>query len=65
MLKDSSLVSVVGVWELTYLSSTVGNRDFRNMEMLITAAAIYWVMSIALEFIQSRIERRFQTNRKR
>src|SRR3546814_11323738 len=37
MLKDSSLVSVVGIWELTYLSSTLGNRDFRNMEMLITA----------------------------
>lgn len=59
MLKDSSLVSVVGIWELTYLSSTLGNRDFRNMEMLITAAAIYWVMSMSLEVIQSRIERRY------
>jgi len=59
MLKDSSLVSVVGVWELTYLSSTLGNRDFRNMEMLITAAAIYWIMSMALELIQSRIERKY------
>lgn len=57
MLKDSSLVSVVGVWELTYVASTVGNRDFRNMEMLITAAAIYWIMSIVLEIIQGRIER--------
>ncbi|HEY9572973.1 MAG TPA: amino acid ABC transporter permease, partial [Pusillimonas sp.] len=59
MLKDSSLVSVVGIWELTYLSSTLGNRDFRNMEMLITAAAIYWVMSMTLEVIQSRIEHRY------
>lgn len=59
MLKDSSLVSVVGVWELTYVSSTLGNREFRNMEMLITAAAIYWVMSITLEVIQSRIERKY------
>ncbi|WP_330914788.1 amino acid ABC transporter permease [Bordetella sp.] len=61
MLKDSSLVSVVGVWELTYVASTVGNRDFRNMEMLITAAAIYWFMSIVLELVQSRIERRFSS----
>lgn len=61
MLKDSSLVSVVGVWELTYVASTVGNRDFRNMEMLITAAAIYWVMSIGLEIVQSRIERSFRS----
>jgi polar amino acid transport system permease protein len=59
MLKDSSLVSVVGVWELTYVSSTLGNRDFRNMEMLITAAAIYWIMSMTLEIIQSRIERKY------
>jgi polar amino acid transport system permease protein len=61
MLKDSSLVSVVGVWELTYVASTVGNRDFRNMEMLITAAAIYWVMSIGLEVIQGRIERSYHS----
>lgn len=61
MLKDSSLVSVVGVWELTYVSSTLGNREFRNMEMLITAAAIYWIMSITLEIIQSRIERKYST----
>ncbi len=59
MLKDSSLVSVVGVWELTYVASTVGNREFRNMEMLITAAAIYWIMSIVLEIIQGRIERSY------
>jgi polar amino acid transport system permease protein len=59
MLKDSSLVSVVGVWELTYVASTVGNRDFRNMEMLVTAAAIYWAMSIGLEFVQSRIEHKY------
>lgn len=59
MLKDSSLVSVVGVWELTYVASTVGNRDFRNMEMLITAAAIYWLMSIGLELVQGRIERKY------
>jgi polar amino acid transport system permease protein len=29
------------------------------MEMLVTAAAIYWIMSITLEIIQSRIERKY------
>jgi polar amino acid transport system permease protein len=29
------------------------------MEMLITAAAIYWIMSIVLEIIQGRIERSY------
>ena len=34
MLKDSSLVSVLGIWELMYLAKTLGQRDFRHMEML-------------------------------
>jgi len=65
MLKDSSLVSVVGVWELTYLSSTLGNRDFKNLEMLITAAGVYWVITITLEVVQRRIEHRFDSARTR
>ncbi len=61
MLKDSSLVSVIGVWELMFLARTLGNKDFRHMEMLITAALIYWCLSICLELIQSRIERHYNT----
>ena len=61
MLKDSSLVSVIGVWELMFLARTLGNKDFRHMEMLITAALIYWMLSMCLEFIQSRIERHYRT----
>jgi len=41
MLKDSSLVSVLGIWELMYMAKTLGQRDFRHMEMLLTAAMIY------------------------
>ncbi|MGO4438960.1 amino acid ABC transporter permease [Rhizobium sp. RAF56] len=59
MLKDSSLVSVVGVWEIMYLARTQGQTEFRHIEMLITASMIYWILSIGLEFLQSRIEDRF------
>lgn len=59
MLKDSSLVSVVGVWEIMYLARTQGQTEFRHIEMLITASMIYWIVSIGLEFLQSRIEERF------
>jgi polar amino acid transport system permease protein len=59
MLKDSSLVSVVGVWEIMYLARTQGQTEFRHIEMLITASMIYWVLSIGLEFLQSRIEAHF------
>jgi len=60
MLKDSSLASVLGVWELMYLARTLGQRDFRHMEMLITAAMIYWILTIVLEIIQARIEKKYQ-----
>jgi len=61
MLKDSSLVSVIGVWELMFLARTLGARDFKHMEMLIIAALIYWALSICLELIQARIERHYRT----
>tara|TARA_B100000767_G_C19700143_1_gene508012 strand:- start:115 stop:1080 length:966 start_codon:yes stop_codon:yes gene_type:complete len=60
MLKDSSLVSVLGIWELMYLAKTLGQRDFRHMEMLLTAAMIYWGLTIILEMIQARIEKKYQ-----
>ena len=60
MLKDSSLVSVLGIWEIMFLAKKLGAKDFNHLEMLLTAAMIYWVLTIILEMIQARIERRYQ-----
>ncbi|MER9076677.1 amino acid ABC transporter permease [Mesorhizobium sp. M0904] len=65
MLKDSSLVSVLGVWELTFLARTIGQPTFHHMEMLITAALIYWIMSACLEVGQSWLERHFARSKVR
>ncbi|EYD76142.1 Glutamate transport membrane-spanning protein [Rubellimicrobium mesophilum DSM 19309] len=65
MLKDSSLVSVVGVWELMYLARTQGQTEFRHIEMLITASMIYWALSMGLEFAQARLERRYARSTRR
>ncbi len=59
MLKDSSLVSVLGAWELMYLARTHGRSEFKVMEMLIVAALIYWILSFVFEMVQARIERKF------
>ncbi len=56
MLKDSSLVSVLGVQELMFLARTQGRSEFKHFEMLITAAIIYWIISIGFELVQARIE---------
>jgi polar amino acid transport system permease protein len=64
MLKNSSLVSVIGVWELMFLARTLGQKTFQHMEMLITVAMIYWALTVVLEAIQARLERHYQTAKK-
>jgi len=59
MLKDSSLVSLMGLWELNFLAQSYARATYHYMEMLVTAALIYWAMSIVFEIVQYRLERRF------
>ena len=65
MIKDSSLVSLMGVWELSYRARKIGRRYFRSLEMLLMAAAIYWIMCIFLQAVQSRIEERLARGERR
>lgn len=65
MLKDSSLVSVIGVWELMFLARTLGQKTFQHMEMLITVAMIYWILTIMLEILQKRLEEHYRTVKER
>ena len=59
MLKDSSLVSMMGLWELNFLAQSYGRSTYHYIEMLLTAAFIYWALSIVLEMVQHRLEVRF------
>lgn len=57
MTKDSALVAATGfVHELMWRATRVGRANFRNMEALIMAAIFYWIMTLILTAIQSRIE---------
>ncbi len=56
MIKDSSLVSLMGVWELSYRAIKMGRRHFQSLEMLITVALIYWMMCILLQYFQEKLE---------
>jgi polar amino acid transport system permease protein len=58
MTKDSALVSIIGVQELLWRAQKVGQQYFHSMETLLTAAAFYWVLTIVLQTVQSRIEKR-------
>jgi len=60
MMKDSSLVSILGAWELMYMARTHGRAEFKYIEMLIAAALIYWLMSMVFEALQARVETHYQ-----
>ncbi len=59
MTKDSALVSATGfVHELMWRATKVGRANFRNLEALIVAAIFYWIMTLILTALQSRLEAR-------
>ena len=61
MLKDSALVGILGTPELFFRATRVGRQDFRIMETLVIAAAIYWLLTSIFSFFQTRLERRLAT----
>jgi polar amino acid transport system permease protein len=65
MQKDSALVSLMGVWEITYRANRLARRDIKFMEMLLIAAAIYWMLTIISEWLQARLERRMSQSSER
>mgnify|MGYP000117792522 CR=1 FL=1 len=58
MTKDSALLSIIGVQELLWRAQRIGNKDFRSLETLILAAAVYWVITIVLSVFQEKLEKR-------
>jgi ABC-type amino acid transport system permease subunit len=60
MLKASSLVSVLGVYELMRVSQARANFFFRPFEFLTTAAVLYIVLAWAAGWAVARVERRFR-----
>ena len=65
MIKDSSLVSVIGVAELLWRAQRVGQSNFRTLETLMVAAAIYWALTIVLSLVQDRLEKRMAESDRR
>jgi polar amino acid transport system permease protein len=58
MQKDSALVSVMGVWEITFLANRYARRDSKYMEMFLIAATAYWILTLISSWFQSRLEKR-------
>ncbi|GAB3140116.1 amino acid ABC transporter permease [Amycolatopsis stemonae] len=59
MLKTTSLVVVIGYFELMVAVQTIYSQNYKTVPLLITAAAWYLFMTSVLTLIQFQIEKRF------
>ena len=58
LMKDTSLVSVITITELTRAAERIGSASFQYLEMYIIVAIIYWLINLCLSMGQQVLERR-------
>ncbi len=63
LLKDSALVSVIGVGELTLSAQLAIGRTYRPFEFYALAAVLYYIINLGMEAVLRAIERRVQASR--
>ncbi|MBF9034592.1 ABC transporter permease subunit [Rhodobacterales bacterium HKCCE2091] len=64
MVKDSSLVSVVGVLDITQLGKVTAAGNFRYFETYNVVALVYLTMTITLSLLLRRLELRLRAGRR-
>ena len=62
LLKDSSMVSVIGVADTMRWASLIQAKTFRAFEAFIVAALVYYVLVMALTALGNYIERRVRVS---
>lgn len=58
LLKDSSMVSIIGVADTMRWASLIQAKTFRAFEAFIVVAVIYYILVMALTFVGNQLERR-------
>lgn len=62
VIKESSIVMIIGISELMYNADTVRSNTFQPFEPLLVAALIYFVMTFTLSKILGVAERRLRAS---
>jgi polar amino acid transport system permease protein len=60
VIKESAVISIIGVGELMRQTNIVRGITFRQIEPLILVAVIYFVMTFSLSKLMGRFERRLK-----
>ena len=58
MIKDSALVSTIGVQEVLWRAGVAGRPTLHTLQAFIIAALVYWMLTIVFSYFQERLERR-------
>ncbi|MGI9334835.1 MAG: amino acid ABC transporter permease, partial [Gammaproteobacteria bacterium] len=58
LIKDSAIVSLISIQELTFLATEVAASTTRVFETWIVVGGLYFVMCYSLALIFARLERR-------
>ena len=62
LIKDSSLLSTIGVVELMKSATTIGANKYAYLPPLTVASGIYLVLNLIISFFSSRLERRLSAS---
>ena len=60
IIKESSVLYAVGVYELTYQANKLASVNYRYLETLIVAALIYFVLTFTMTKLLGLLERRMR-----
>jgi len=60
LIKESAIVSIIGIHELMYNTDTVRGNTFKPFSPLIVAAAIYFIITFTLSKLLGILERRLR-----
>ncbi|MCK3780070.1 amino acid ABC transporter permease [Ensifer sesbaniae] len=63
LLKESSLVSIIGIAELVHAAQLAISETFRPFEFYITVAALYYILNLVLEAGLRQVEKNVEVSR--
>jgi polar amino acid transport system permease protein len=63
LLKESSIVSMIGIAELVHSAQLVISETYRPFEFYLTAAVLYYIVNLVLEAVLRGIERKVELSR--
>ena len=62
VVKESSIVSIVGIADLMKVTNTISSQKFRLFEALLFAALLYFIVTFTISKLVNYIERKLSVS---